>query len=109
MRGMLVGAAIGVLLLPGMANAQEPQPGPEHQRLGFFVGAWKADAAFNASPLRPAGNEVWTLKFEWFPGKFHLVCHAELAGSSGKTAELGFMATTPISGCTSSTESRAKA
>jgi hypothetical protein len=74
-----------------MAKSQELQPGPEHQRLGNYVGTWKVDVAFKETPMGPAKKEVWTFRFESFPGKFQVVYHAELVGSDGKTAELGFM------------------
>jgi hypothetical protein len=45
--------------------------------------------------MGPAGKEVWTFRFESFPGKFQVVYHAELVGSDGKTAELGFMGYDP--------------
>ena len=46
MKGMLKAiltlAAVSSAAVPAAAQAA-PQPSPEHQRLGYFVGRWKAE------------------------------------------------------------------
>ena len=64
-------------------QAQQPpsSPGPQHERLGVFVGKWKSDG-----PTYAEGQSNETLKastvrmrsddtFEWLPGGFFLVHH----------------------------------
>jgi pimeloyl-ACP methyl ester carboxylesterase len=84
----VVGGVLGVLLAAGLVCAEVPTPGPEHEELGYWVGTWKVDVENKESALGPAGKELWTFTFEWFPGRFHVVFRSELSGSNGKTGDL---------------------
>ena len=95
MRGLAVPLALGLLAAVGSAEGQAPQPGPEHDRMAYWVGSWRADVTNKESPLGPAGRETWTFSFEWFPGKFHLVYRSEALGANGKTTGLGFLGYDP--------------
>lgn len=82
--GFLGGTA---LLLAGAvaAPAQEaPKPGPEHQKLGYYVGKWKAEGELKANPMMPAGKYTATDECEWFEGGFAVVCNSEGSGPTGK-------------------------
>lgn len=73
-------ALIGVVSVSWLAVAQEPtpKPGPEHQRLGVFVGTWKVQGEQKASLL---GNATGTFRgtetCKWFAGNLHLVCELD--------------------------------
>lgn len=82
--------ALGLFGLRDSAYAQAPQPGPEHARLAYWVGNWKADVTNRESALGPGGRETWKFSFEWFPGKCHLVYHSETLGAEGRSTGLGF-------------------
>lgn len=63
-------------------TAPTPNPGPEVQRLGYFVGTWKTDTGE-------------TVTWEWFDGGFSLVGHVENSGPEGKSTELRIMTYDP--------------
>lgn len=57
----------------GVASAQTqemPKPGPEHQRLGAFVGNWTFEGEMKPGPMGPGGKLTGTDRIEWTPGKF---------------------------------------
>ena len=56
MKGMLKTilalAAVSSAAAPAAAQAAPAQkPGPEHQRLGYFVGRWKAEGEVKPGPM----------------------------------------------------------
>ena len=83
MKGMLKAiltlAAVSSAAVPAAAQAA-PQPSPEHQRLGYFVGRWKAEGEIKASPMGAGGKMTSTDNCEWFEGRFSVVCRSEGQG-----------------------------
>ena len=72
----------------GQAQAvQPPKPGPDVQRLGYFVGAWKSEASKSAA----------TMTCEWFAGGYSIVCREEITAVAGKTSDLRVMTYDPDS------------
>lgn len=61
----------------GQAPAGPPKPGPEHQKLSYFVGKWSAEVDIKASPMGPAGKFSFTENCEWFEGGFAVVCRSD--------------------------------
>jgi hypothetical protein len=54
-----------------IAQKQEmPKPGPEHQRLGAFVGNWTFAGEMKPGPMGPGGKVTGTDRIEWAPGNF---------------------------------------
>jgi uncharacterized protein DUF1579 len=79
-------SAIGFVLLVAQspfASAQQPKPGPEVQKLGYYVGSWKGEGEAKAGPFGPAGKLSSSTTCEWFAGGFHLVCRGEEHGPTG--------------------------
>ncbi len=70
---------------------QAPKPGPEHQRLGYFVGKWTGEGDMKASPFGPGGKVTSTDNCEWFDGKFAVSCHSVGKGPSGPMKSLGIL------------------
>jgi hypothetical protein len=64
--------------------AQQPRPGPEVQRLAYYLGTWTGAGEAKSGPLGPAGKLSSTTTCEWFAGGFHLVCRGEERGPTGK-------------------------
>jgi hypothetical protein len=63
-----------------LASAEEPtapKPGPETQRLKYFLGHWTTEGEIKASPMGPGGKFTQTSKCDWFEGGFTLVCNTE--------------------------------
>jgi len=78
--------------LPLIAAAQEgmmpPQPGPEHEALGFFVGTWRFEGEAKESPMGPAGKVTFTETCEWYQGGFALICRSEGMNPMGPSSSL---------------------
>jgi Protein of unknown function (DUF1579) len=72
MRRLAVLVAV-VSLFGGVVIAQKPEmpkPGPEHQRLGAFIGNWTFDGEMKPGPMGPGGKMSGTDRIEWAPGNF---------------------------------------
>lgn len=83
MKKQTILALVAVLActLVGTALAQAPtgppKPGPEHQKLAYFVGKWVSGGETKASAYGPAAKYTFTQTCEWFEGGFALVCRSE--------------------------------
>lgn len=87
------GAAIS-LFAASLAAAEappKPKPGPEHQRLGYFVGQWKGEGEMKPSEWGPGGKVSSTEKCEWFQGGFSVVCHSDGQCPMGPMKSLGII------------------
>lgn len=95
MRRALTVTMVGMFLLAQMALAQAPppmpKPGPEHKRLGYFLGTWSSEGETKASAFGPAGKVSFTEHNEWFPGGFFLVTHSDEKGPMGTGKGLAVM------------------
>lgn len=92
MKELLVVLFIG-LALPRLAfgqaqTAQPPRPGPEVQKLAYYLGTWKSEGELKTSPSGPTAKFSGTDTCEWFAGGFHLICRGEGTGPRGKFTEL---------------------
>ena len=65
------------------ATAEQPKPGPEVQKLAYYLGTWKGEGETKGGPFGPAGKLSSTTTCEWFDGGFHLVCRGEERGPTG--------------------------
>jgi hypothetical protein len=74
---------------------QKPVPGPEHKRLGFFVGKWKGEGVLKENPFMPAGKHASVDTCEWFEGRFAVVCRTESKGPSGPMKGLAVLSYSP--------------
>jgi hypothetical protein len=80
------------LALAPAARAQEPGPGPEIQKLAYYLGTWKGEGEAKAGPFGPAGKLSSTATCEWFAGGFQLVCRGEETGPTGPRTYLNIRA-----------------
>ncbi len=73
-----------VLVAVPAARAQEPpKPGPEHQKLDYFVGTWTSEGDLKANPAMPAGKYTSKDECQWFKGGFALKCDSKGSGPMG--------------------------
>jgi hypothetical protein len=72
-------------------TAQAPKPGPEHEKLAYFVGKWKAEGDVADNPFMPGGKFETKDDCRWFDGGFAVVCDSEGRGPMGKMKGLGIM------------------
>ena len=87
----LVIACIALLASASIMLAQEPpkmpKPGPEHQRLHYFLGKWNYEFEMKAT----AGKVTGVDRNEMMPGGFFLVTHSEGKGTMGELKGLAIM------------------
>jgi hypothetical protein len=76
-----------------MAAAQPamPKPGPEHQRLAYYVGKWSTEGKMEPSPMGPGGKMTSIDTCEWFEGRFAVVCHYDGKTPMGPSKGLGIL------------------
>ena len=70
---------------------QAPKPGPEHQRLGYFVGKWTTEGEMKPGPMGPGGKMSATDTCEWFEGRFAVVCHSDGKTPMGASKSIGIL------------------
>ena len=78
--------------------AQTPQaakPGPEHARLGYFVGKWNAEGEMKPGPMGPGGKFTASDTCEWFEGRFSVVCRSEGKMPTGPSKSIGILGYNP--------------
>jgi Protein of unknown function (DUF1579) len=54
----------------GTFEHDAPEAGPEHARLGVFIGKWINEGETVATPDAPAAKIVTSDVYEWIPGRF---------------------------------------
>jgi len=88
-------AVIVLALSGGLAHAQAPsgppKPGPEHKRLGYFVGTWHSEGEVKPNAFMPAGKMTSDGTCTWFDGGFAVVCNSSGTSPMGPTKELGIL------------------
>ena len=47
-------------------SPQAPKPGPEHARLGYFVGKWKTEGEMKPSPIASQKSWLNRTSESWF-------------------------------------------
>jgi len=72
-----------------------PSPGPEHKKLGYFVGTWTGEGIMKPNPFMPAGTYTSGDECKWFEGGFAVVCHSRGKGPMGDMKGLGIMSYSP--------------
>ncbi|MGE5815468.1 MAG: DUF1579 family protein [Acidobacteriota bacterium] len=78
-------------LSAGLAAQMAAKPGPEHAKLGFFVGKWTSEGEMKPSPFGPGGKMTMTETCEWFEGNFAVVCHSEGKSPMGAAKGIAIM------------------
>ena len=84
---------ISFVAAPGLRGqgGPPPKPGPEHEKLGYFVGKWTSEGEMKESPFGPGGKVTSTDNCEWFEGRYAVVCRSEGKGPTGPTKGIGIM------------------
>jgi hypothetical protein len=93
MHSLAAVALLSVLSLQDASaqGAQPPKPGPEHQRLGYFVGKWKAEGEMKPGPMGPGGKMTSTDNCEWFEGHYSVICRSEAKTPMGSNKSIGIL------------------
>ena len=80
----LLCAAVAV----AQAQPQKPTPGPEVKKLDYFTGNWKSEGDMKPGPMGPGGKFSATEQYEWMPGEFFLLSHADQSTPMGNGKEM---------------------
>jgi Protein of unknown function (DUF1579) len=81
---------------PQSEKPPEPaKPGPEHQRLGYFVGTWNSEGEMKPGPMGPGGKMTGKDRCEWYEGRFAVICHSEGTGPMGPSKGLAILGYSP--------------
>lgn len=72
-----------------------PKPGPEHQRLAYFVGKWTSEGEMKPGPMGPGGKISGSDTCEWFEGRFAVVCHTTGNSPMGPMKSIGILGYSP--------------
>jgi hypothetical protein len=95
MRTRLLNLAVCLVLSSGPALAQapveKPKPGPEHKRLGYFVGKWTTDGEMKPNPFMPGGKMTSRDSCEWFEGGFAVICRSDGKSPLGASKSIGLL------------------
>jgi len=73
------------------AEPQAPKPGPEHKRLGYFVGNWTTEGEMKPGAMGPGGKITATDKCSWFEGGFAVVCNSDGKTPMGPSKSIGIL------------------
>jgi hypothetical protein len=60
-----------------MSSDMRTRPGPEQRRLGVFLGRWHTTGEVAATASTPGARVDAIDTYEWYPGEFFLVHHAD--------------------------------
>jgi len=95
---------VSSLALAGVAFAEEakkdekkpaamemPKPGPEHKKLGYFVGTWNLTGEMKPGPMGPGGKMTGTSNCSWFDGGYAVVCKDSGKGPMGPMKGMGIL------------------
>ena len=72
-----------------------PKPGPEHQKLAYFVGNWTTEGEAKPGPFGPGGKVTGKDTCEWFEGHFAVICRSEGKGPTGPMKGIGILSYSP--------------
>src|SRR6266849_8088515 len=86
---MILAANVG--LAPAAEGTEKPKPGPEHKKLGYFVGKWTSVGDMKPSPAGPGGKFTSTDYCTWYEGGFAVVCNSTGKGPMGPTKTMGIL------------------
>lgn len=89
-------AALSILPWAAPAYAQgAPKPGPEHEKLRFWIGKWTTQGEVKPGPMGPGGKTTSTDTCEWFDGGFAVICRSEGTGPMGPGRSMGILSYSP--------------
>lgn len=85
-----------LMLSPCFAFGQDSQgqtskPGPEVQKLSYYIGTWEGHGQAHASPFGPAGALSSRQTCSWFAGKFQVICKGVEHGPTGSRTFLNLL------------------
>ena len=90
-KALAVCTAVSLVGVQAAAAQGAPKPGPEHKRLGYFVGKWNVEGELKPGPMGPGGKFTSSDTCEWFEGGFAVVCRSEGKMPTGPSKSMGIL------------------
>ncbi len=81
---------VGSLTLLAQTPAP-PKPGPETQKLAYFVGTWTSEGEMKPGPMGPGGKITGKDTCEWFQGGFSVICRSDGKSPMGPMKSIGIL------------------
>jgi uncharacterized protein DUF1579 len=82
----------------GAQPQQQPTPSPQHQRMGYFAGNWKAEGMMKLSPNGNPAPFSLTESGEWVTEGFFLETRTKMKGPMGPINSVRVMGYNPENG-----------
>lgn len=76
-------------------GGQPPKPGPENEKLAYFVGKWSVEGDMKPGPMGPGGKFTSNDNCEWFDGHYSVICHSEGTTPMGPAKSIGILGYSP--------------
>jgi hypothetical protein len=83
--------AVATVFIAAAQSPQPPKPGPEHQRLAYYVGKWSTEGKMESGPMGPGGKMTSVDTCEWFDGRYAVVCRYDSKSPMGASKGLGII------------------
>lgn len=85
-----------LLLFPSLALAapdkdRAAKPGPEVQKLGYYVGTWEGHGETKGGPFGAPGKLSSRMICNWFAGGYQVVCRGHEIGPTGRREFLNIL------------------
>ena len=85
---------ITLWLAPAFAQGP-PKPGPELQKISYFVGNWTSEGDMKAGPMGPGGKVTIQEEGKWMDGGFFVVFHSTFKTAVGNGTGIALMGYDP--------------
>ncbi len=101
MRSVLYSLAVCTVLsvmslqVAAAQGGQPPKPGPENEKLAYFVGKWSVEGDMKPGPMGPGGKFTSNDNCEWFDGHYSVICHSEGTTPMGPAKSIGILGYSP--------------
>jgi Protein of unknown function (DUF1579) len=86
---------VGVLFLSAGFAQAPPKPGPELQKLNYFIGTWASEGDMKSGPMGPGGKVTIEEEGKWMDGNFFLVIHSNFKTALGSGTGIALMGYDP--------------
>jgi hypothetical protein len=91
-----LGLVIATLLLTTAFGQQPaPKPGPELQKLNYFVGSWTSEGDMKPGPMGPGGKITIKEDASWMEGGFFVVFRSTFKSVMGDGTAVAYMGYDP--------------
>ncbi len=93
-----MGFALVAFLFPVLccqAQMTAPKPGPEVEKLGYFVGNWTVAGEVKPGPMGPGGKMTGSSDAAWVTGGFFVESREEFKGPPADSSDLSVMGYNP--------------